>query len=214
MEQAGPVFGGEFRTQFLELLRWRRDVRHFRRDPLPAVLLTQLLEAAWLAPSVGYSQPWRFVEVQSEAAREAVRANFATCNADALASYQGERAQHYATLKLAGLNDAPVQLAVFTDGGTEVGHRLGRRTMPQTLDFSTVMAIQNFWLAARAAGVGLGWVSILDPEALSATLAVPREWRFTAYLCVGYPVETTTEPELQRRGWETAQAASRSVLVR
>ena len=167
---AEPTFDDAFAAAFTTLLRWRRDVRHFRPDPIAPDLLDRLLDAACLAPSVGYSQPWRFVLVESEAAREAVRANFEGANAEALGDYQGERAKLYASLKLAGLRDAPVQLAVFTDAGTQIGHGLGRKTMPETLAYSTVMAIQNFWLAARSANIGVGWVSILDPDALRADL--------------------------------------------
>jgi 5,6-dimethylbenzimidazole synthase len=214
LDEFGPSFGEAFRDEFRELLRWRRDVRNFRREPLPPGLLQSFLEAACMAPSVGYSQPWRFVEVASPAARGAVIANFERCNAEALAAYQGERAQAYAALKLAGLREAPGQLAVFTDGTTEVGHGLGRRTMPEMLEYSTVMAVQNFWLAARAAGVGVGWVSILKPEALCADLAIPAGWRLTAYLCVGYPETPSTEPELARRGWEAPHGPSRQLLTR
>jgi len=214
VDEFGPSFGEAFRDEFAALLRWRRDVRHFRRDPIAPALLESFLDAACLAPSVGYSQPWRFVEVASVRARQAVIVNFERCNAEALAQYEGGRALNYAALKLAGLREAPVQLAVFTDGETQVGHGLGRRTMPQTLDYSTVMAIQNFWLAARAAGVGVGWVSILDPEALRADLDIPAGWRLTAYLCVGYPEAPSDEPELARRGWETRHGPSRELLSR
>jgi 5,6-dimethylbenzimidazole synthase len=214
LQAFGPAFDENFRDAFALLLRWRRDVRHFRKDPLDAALLQSLLDAACLAPSVGYSQPWRFVTVESAAGRAAVKANFEHCNAEALAEYEGSRARQYATLKLAGLSEAPVQLAVFTDAGTAVGHGLGRRTMPATLDYSTVMAIQNFWLAARASGIGVGWVSILDAERLATDLDIPTGWRFTAYLCVGYPERPSDEPELARLGWEAPHGPSRELLSR
>ena len=213
-DRGEPLFDDAFAAAFTTLLRWRRDVRHFRPDPIAPVLLERLLDAACLAPSVGYSQPWRFVSAESAAARDAVRANFERANAEALGDYQGARAKLYAALKLAGLREAPVQLAVFTDAGTEVGHGLGRRTMPETLAYSTVMAIQNFWLAARAANVGVGWVSILDPETLCADLNVDPGWVFTAYLCVGYPQQASDQPELKRRGWEAPHGASRALLKR
>ena len=214
VETSEPIFDDAFTAQFTDLLRWRRDVRHFRPDPIAPHLLDRLLDAACLAPSVGYSQPWRFVAIESTGARTAVQANFERCNAEALGEYRGERAKLYATLKLAGLREAPVQFAVFTDAGTETGHGLGRTTMPEPLSWSTVMAIQNFWLAARAANVGVGWVSILDPEALRSELGVDPAWSFTAYLCVGYPRETSDQPELARRGWEAPYGASRQVLKR
>ncbi|MGD1878743.1 MAG: 5,6-dimethylbenzimidazole synthase [Kiloniellaceae bacterium] len=197
-----PCFGPDFQAQLEALLVWRRDVRRFRRDSLPDGLLEHLLGLAELAPSVGLSQPWRFVRVASPEARATVRANFTAANAEALSDYAGERAALYARLKLSGLDDAPEQLAVFAATDPDQGHGLGRRTMPETLQYSTVCAVHTLWLAARAAGIGLGWVSILDPEALCRDLAVPPGWCFVAYLCLGYAQEEHDDPELARRGWE------------
>lgn len=201
-----PRFGADFQAELETLLAWRRDVRRFRRDALPAGMLEHLLALADLAPSVGLSQPWRFVRVASPEARAQVRANFAAANAEALGDYAGERAALYARLKLSGLDDAPEQLAVFAEAEPEQGHGLGRRTMPETLQYSTVCAVHTLWLAARAAGVGLGWVSILDPQTLRADLDVPESWCFVAYLCLGYPQEEHDDPELARRGWETRRS--------
>ena len=216
MTDPGPLtrFDDGFRDGLERLLRWRRDVRRFRTDPLDPVLLDRLLDLADLAPSVGNSQPWRFVAVETPAARAAMRANFEAANADALAAQPGERRNLYASLKLAGLDRAPVQLAAFTDTGTAQGHGLGRRTMPQTLEHSTVMAVHTLWLAARATGIGIGWVSILDPERLCRDLAVPDNWRFTAYLCVGYPEEEHADPELERAGWQARTGRGRDLIRR
>jgi 5,6-dimethylbenzimidazole synthase len=197
-----PQFDGAFRRQFETLLRWRRDVRRFLTKPLDEGLLNDLLRLAVLAPSVGNSQPWRFVKVDDAGRRAAVRRVFAICNQEALASYRGERAKLYAELKLAGLDQAPVHLAVFADEATPLGAGLGRRTMPETLAYSVVGAIQTFWLAARAHGIGIGWVSILDPTATRAILEVPEAWSLVAYLCVGYPEEEHLDPELERQGWQ------------
>ncbi len=202
MSGTPPVFDATFANRFAELLAWRRDVRRFRREPLPDGLIERLLAQAALSPSVGHSQPWRFVRVRDEAQREAVRESFARCNAEALADYEGERARLYASLKLEGLREAPEQIAVFCDHGTAQGHGLGRKTMPEMLDYSVVAAITQFWLAARVAGVGVGWVSILEPEAVSAALGAPSGWKLIAWLCVGYPVEESEVPELVRSGWE------------
>lgn len=199
---AGPAFGPAFRAEFETLLAWRRDVRRFRRDALPEGLLERLLEVAELAPSVGLSQPWRFVRVAGAEARGRIRANFAQANHEALSDYSGTRAALYARLKLAGLEEAPEQLAVFAENEAAQGHGLGRRTMPETLLYSTVCAVHTLWLAARVEGVGLGWVSILDPDAVARDLAVPPDWRLVAYLCLGYPQEAQADPELQRLGWE------------
>ena len=197
-----PEFSEGFRQQFEELLKWRRDVRSFRSDPVDAQLLDHLLCLASLAPSVGYSQPWRFVVVESAECREAIRANFEHCNREALNLYSGEKAQLYASLKLAGLQDAPVQLAIFLIQTAEHGSRLGRVTMPETLEYSAVLAVHTLWLAARTYGLGLGWIFILDPVEVNRGLNVPHDWKLIAYLCIGYPRENNSSPELLRRGWE------------
>ncbi len=206
--ESAPVFGPQFRAQLEQLLAWRRDVRRFRRDPLPAGLLEHLLGLAELAPSVGLSQPWRFLRVVSPEARARVRANFTAANAEALGDYSGDRAALYTRLKLAGLEEAPEQLAVFAEIDPPQGQGLGRRTMPETLQYSTVCAVHTLWLAARAAGIGLGWVSILDPRQAARDLAVPESWRLVAYLCLGYPEEAHDDPELARRGWEQRRAGA------
>ena len=209
-----PEFDDAFRARLVELLTWRRDVRRFRADPLPEGLLEHLLEIAVLAPSVGLSQPWRFVLVEDVGRRAEVRANFERANAAALAAYEGEESQSYARLKLAGLDEAPVQLAVFADAGTAQGRGLGRRTMPEMIEYSTVTAIHTLWLAARAHGVGLGWVSILDPAAVARTLDVPEAWSLVGYLCLGYPREADDTPALERGGWERRRAAASFLLRR
>jgi 5,6-dimethylbenzimidazole synthase len=197
-----PVFDAAFAAQFAALLAWRRDVRRFRTDPLPDGLIEMLLAQAALSPSVGHSQPWRWLRVTEQVQREAVRASFARCNADALGDYEGERARLYASLKLEGLREAPEQFAVFCDHGTARGHGLGRRTMPEMLDYSVVAAITQFWLAARVLGVGVGWVSIVEPAEIAAALGVPPDWKLIAWLCVGWPQEEADMPELVRAGWE------------
>jgi len=199
---AGPKFSEAFQQELDELFRWRRDVRRFRTDPLPDGLLERLVERAEMAPSVGLSQPWRFVRVKSPYRRKLVVENFEAANREALSAYTGEQAQNYAQLKLAGLREAPEQLAVFADTTTSSGAGLGRRTMPQMLQYSVVCAVHMLWLAARAQGVGVGWVSIFDPEALVKCLGVPESWDLVAYLCIGYPVEQHTDPELDRQRWE------------
>jgi len=197
-----PRFDAEFRAEFAELLRWRRDVRRFRADPIPVSLIEKLLALAALAPSVGLSQPWRFILVETPERRAAIRENFAHANTSALEGYAGERQARYARLKLEGLSQAPVHLAVCADETTAQGHGLGRKTMPETLRYSVVAAIQTLWLAARAEGLGVGWVSILDPAEACAILDLPPAWSFVAYLCLGWPEEEHDDPELERHGWE------------
>lgn len=213
-DEGPPTFDAAFRDKLAELFAWRRDVRRFRADPLPEGALEDLIRQATLAPSVGFSQPWRFVAVDDAERRRAVMDNFERCNAEALASYDGARAETYAGLKLAGLREAPVQLAVFADDGTERGHGLGRRTMPEMLRYSVVTAVYTLWLAARARGIGVGWVSILEPEEVRRTLDVPEHWCLIAYLCVGFPREEHRDPELDRHGWETRAEAAGELIRR
>ena len=212
--QRSSDFDPAFRARLRELLIWRRDVRRFRRDALPSGTLESLIELACLAPSVGLSQPWRFVVVEDTAARAAIRQNFATCNAQALAAQSGDRAGLYAQLKLAGLDEAPCNLAVFADRATTQGHGLGRHTMPEMIDYSAVTAVHTIWLAARAQGIGMGWVSILDAKAVAASLDVPAEWKFIGYFCLGYPQADDTIPELEQSGWERRRLPSSVILRR
>ncbi|APT57848.1 5,6-dimethylbenzimidazole synthase [Roseomonas gilardii] len=209
-----PRFDDAFRAELAALFRWRRDVRHFRRDPLPDGLLERLLEQANLAPSVGLSQPWRFVTVEDTARRAAIRADFARCNALALAGQTEERAGLYARLKLAGLEEAPCHLALFAERDPAQGHGLGRETMPETVAYSAVMALHTLWLAARAEGVGLGWVSILDPAEVRRVLDVPEGWLFIGYLCLGWPEAEEAAPELERLGWERRRPVAERLLRR
>ncbi len=197
-----PDFDDRFRDDLAHLFEWRRDVRRFLADPVDLDLIEGLLAQACLSPSVGNSQPWRFVLVEDKAKRAAIRANFLRENAAALEDYENERRRQYTKLKLAGLDKAPVHLAVFADRSTARGHGLGRRTMPEMLEYSAVAAVNTLWLAARAHGIGVGWVSIIDPQAVRETLAVPDDWRLIAYLCIGYPEAPHREPELQRAGWQ------------
>jgi 5,6-dimethylbenzimidazole synthase len=209
-----PRFDDAFRTRFRELVLWRRDVRRFRTDPIPRERIDALLEVASHAPSVGLSQPWRFVHVDSPERRQAVIRSFTDANTQALAGYSGEKHAIYATLKLAGLKEAPVHLAVFSDDGTHTGSGLGQQTMPETLHYSVVAAIQTLWLAARADGIGMGWVSILDPKAVTRVLDVPRGWSLVAYLCLGLPAEEHLDPELERHHWEHRNDLENIVFTR
>lgn len=197
-----PKFDDAFRARFEDLVRWRRDVRRFRTDPVDPDLVARMLELAAHAPSVGLSQPWRFVPVENRAARAAVIASYERCNAQALDGYGEDDRALYVRLKLEGLREAPVQFAVFCDEETDKGKGLGRQTMPETLRYSVVTAVHTFWLAARVSGLGVGWVSILDPDAVREAVDAPPAWTLVAYLCVGYPQEEHDDPELERAGWE------------
>ena len=202
MSRPPPEFDARFRSDFEALLRWRRDVRRFSTRPVEPRVLDTIIASMALAPSVGLSQPTRLVRVDDPARRAVVVRTFERENDLAAREYAPDRAAHYASLKLAGLREAPVHLAVFADEDTVVGHGLGRRSMPETLRYSSVTAIHTLWLSARAWNVGMGWVSILDPVAVHHALDVPDHWCFVAYLCLGYPLEEHEDPELERHGWE------------
>ena len=214
LDASPPVFDAAFQARLAELFAWRRDVRRFRTDPLAPALIDRLLDLAFLAPSVGNAQPWRFVSVESAARRAAIIADFERANAEAARLYHDEQATLYARLKLAGLKTAPLHLAVFCDETTPQGSGLGRQTMPETLRYSVVGAIQTLWLAARAHGVGMGWVSILHPERMNALLEIDADWYFIGYLCLGYPEEEHLDPELERHGWQARSEEGRRLLRR
>ncbi len=210
----GPQFSLQFRQDFETLLKWRRDVRRFRTEPLPDGMLDHLLQLADLAPSVGNSQPWRIVVVENQEKRDEVRACFETENEAAAQEYPDDRATRYRQLKLAGFKEAPVHLAIFSDTDPDQGHGLGRATMPEMLAYSTVSMVHTFWLAARAEGIGVGWVSILDPATICQILQVDGNWQLVAYLCVGYPEEEHVDPELERARWQARSPISSRVFHR
>lgn len=189
-------------ARLAEILRWRRDVRHFRRDPVPEAALERLRQAMDHSPSVGNARPWRVIQVEIPGLRHAVRDSFHAANAAAAASYDDAARAEYLKLKLAGLDEAPVHLAVFTAADPAEGRKLGRQTLPETLVQSTAMAIHAMWLMARALNLGMGMVSILDPRAVERIFAVPADWHFAAYLCLGWPETQDDTPLLHRVGWQ------------
>jgi len=200
----GAAFDVQERDAVYRAIATRRDVRRgFLDKPLPDDLIHRLLSAAHSAPSVGLMQPSRFILVRDHGIRRAVHAAFLQANEQAMATYTGERREQYARLKLEGILEAPQNLCVVSDLESERGHQLGRHTMPETAIYSTVCAIQNLWLAARAEGVGVGWVSILDPPRLAEILQIPANILPVAYLCLGYVNRFGTQPELERYGWES-----------
>lgn len=209
-----PDFSPAFLEQLDDLLIWRRDVRHFDTRPLKAGLLGDLLDRASLAPSVGNSQPWRFVQVISPERRAAITAHVESENVNAAARYRDEARAAYDALKLHGLEQAPEHIAVFCDPAPVEGHGLGRQTMPETLAYSTALAVHTLWLAARARGIGLGWVSILEPAEIAALLDVSTDWKFIGYLCLGYPQEAHDVPELERSGWQARIDAAKTRFTR
>jgi len=208
-----PGFDEAFRSRLATLIAWRRDVRRFSDRPVPPSLIEDLLDLAQLSPSVGNSQPWRWVQVDSPAKRNGIRANFVASNTAACQAQPDQRAQAYAALKLEGMDRAPFQFAVFCEQATEQGFGLGRHSMPEMLEYSTAVMISTFWLAARAAGLGVGWISILDPQEISRMLDVPPSWKLIAYLCVGWPETEHLDPELERQRWQSRTSIGRTVKI-
>lgn len=185
------------------VMRSRRDVRQFRADPVPDEILRRILTMAHLAPSVGFMQPWNFIVITSLDVRRQVKETFEAHNAREEAKIETEeRRALYARLKLEGILEAPLNLAVTCDRRRDAPFVLGRGPMPETDLFSTCLAIQNLWLAARAEGVGVGWVSILDRVATARLLNLPEGVELVAYLCIGYPIEFRPRPMLEEVGWK------------
>jgi 5,6-dimethylbenzimidazole synthase len=197
------VFAEDERQAVYRAIRERRDVRRgFLPEPISDELLYRLLEAAHNAPSVGLMQPWRFIVVRDLPVRRAVHRIFLQANEQAATSYTGNQQQSYIGMKLEGILEAPQNLCIVCDSQNSQGHQLGRQTMPETAVYSAVCAVQNLWLAARAEGIGVGWVSILAPDLLRSTLKIPAQITLVAYLCLGYVDAFATEPDLERIGWE------------
>jgi 5,6-dimethylbenzimidazole synthase len=210
-----PRFDAAFVAQLDALMHWRRDVRHFRTDAVAEDVLDALFASMSLAPSVGNAQPWRLVRVRSPALRSAIADHVDGQSHVAADRYHDEAQRaHYLSLKLHGLREAPELLAVFSDDHPEAGHGLGIATMPEMLRYSTVMAIHTLWLAARARGIGLGWVSIVDPVTVAAMLDVPDQWTLMALLCIGHPAEPSDMPELEQRGWQARESLADRLFER
>jgi 5,6-dimethylbenzimidazole synthase len=201
-EEQHNGFSAEEKRGLYRAIYERRDVRaQFRPDPIPRPVLARLLAAAHHAPSVGFMQPWDFILIDDPALREAVHQVFARENELAATNYQGEREALYRSLKLEGILESALNLCVTCDRRRGGPHVLGRNTALDTDLFSVCLAVQNLWLTARAEGIGVGWVSILDSEELADLLALPEGVIPVAYLCLGYVSEFLPLPELQRRGW-------------
>lgn len=199
---AGPFSPAE-RAAVYRAIRERRDVRgQFRPDPVDPATLRRLLQAAHDAPSVGLSQPWNFILIRDAALRGRIHDAFASANADAATRFPDRKAL-YSSLKLEGILQAPVNLCITCDRTRGGDHVLGRTHDPATDLYSTACAVQNLWLAARAEGIGVGWVSIFRQDDLRRLLHLPDHVVPVAYLCIGHVTELYRQPELQSRGWAT-----------
>ncbi len=180
----------------------RRDVRgQFLPDAIPDEALARILMAAHHAPSVGFMQPWNFLLVRSPEVKQRVHAVFAEANAEAARMFPDEKRALYSQLKLQGILESPLNLCITCDRSRSGPVVLGRTHMPSMDLYSSVCAVQNLWLAARAEGLGVGWVSIFHESALQDALGIPREIVPIAYLCIGYVSEFKDRPELEKAGW-------------
>ncbi|MFV0301295.1 MAG: 5,6-dimethylbenzimidazole synthase [Paracoccus sp. (in: a-proteobacteria)] len=207
------VFTPSERQALYDIIAHRRDVRNeFLPKPIDPDLLTRILRAAHAAPSVGLSQPWNFILIRDPARRAAVRQAFLKANDEARAMFPEARQSQYAALKLEGIETAPLNICVTCDrsrGGRVV---LGRTHNPDMDRYSTVCAVQNLWLAARAEGIGVGWVSIFDEADLRPLLGLPDHVAIVAYLCLGHVDELFDRPELAARGWASVEDLDRMVM--
>ena len=198
----GKEFSQSERQAVYRAIFERRDVRrNFLTTPIQDQILTRLLMAAHHAGSVGFMQPWDFVVVRDNAMKRKVKALFDSANGKAASRYRGARAALYRSLKLEGIEEAPINICVTCSRQRGGRHVLGRSTVRDTDLYSTCCAVQNLWLAARAEGIGVGWVSILDHGALKRVLGIPRPVKVLAYLCLGYVSDFATHPDLETAGW-------------
>jgi len=195
------TFSEAERLAVYRAIRERRDVRRFQPEPIPEATLHRLLQAAAQAPSVGYMQPWNFLVIRDLKVRRQIHQAFQRANVEAIGMFAADRREHYAALKLEGILESPMNLCVTCDRGRFGPVVLGRTCQPDMDLYSTVCAVQNFWLAARAEGIGVGWVSILWPEDVRRILGLPDGVVPVAYLCVGYTDSFAAEPELKTLGW-------------
>lgn len=195
------VFPSAWRRGVYEAITRRRDIRSFRSDPVPPDKLAMILSAAHQAGSVGFSQPWNFVVIDDLKLRRKIRAHVEAERLRAARNFHRERREQYLSFKLEGILDAPLNICVTCDRKRFGPAVLGRNTMRDTDLYSTCAAIQNLWLAARAEGIGVGWVSLLQPDALREMLGIPSDVVVVGYLCLGFPEEFPKRPMLETAGW-------------
>ncbi len=206
---AAPGYDDAEREAVLKVMRERRDIRNgFRSDPIPHDVLLRILEAAHTAPSVGHSQPWDFVVIRSAETRGAMHELAARQREAYAKSLPKGRAKQFKELKIEAILDTPVNIVVTADPTRGGRHTLGRHTQPQMAPYSSALAVENLWLAARAEGIGVGWVSFFDEREMVRTLGLPEHLEVVAYLCVGYVDEFPEEPELLQAGWSKRRPLS------
>ncbi|MQL55955.1 5,6-dimethylbenzimidazole synthase [Acidianus ambivalens] len=185
-----------------DAIKGRRDIRsYFKSDPILDEVLAKILLAAHLAPSVGYSQPWNFIIIRDENIKRKVKEEVERQRLRYRELLDEDRRKLFDTIKIEGIMEAPINIAVTCDPSRFGPHVLGRITMPETCNYSTVLAIENLWLAARAENLGMGWVSFLDKNKIKEILGIPSNVEFIAYLTLGYVTKFPERPELEEKGW-------------
>ena len=198
------IISQQERDDFYKVLYGRRDVRsEFLPDPVADDVLERILQAAHHAPSVGFSQPWNFIVLHDQLIKQSIHDLHQQANADAAEMFTDKRQNDYRQIKLAGILDAPINICITCDrerGGSVV---LGKTHQPEMDIYSTVCAVQNLQLAARAENIGVGWVSIMDKQRLKTLLKIPKRIEVVAYLCIGHVSHFYDEPELQVKGWQS-----------
>ncbi len=202
-ELTSNMFPPLWRRGVYEAIYRRRDMRRFLAKPVSDKLIRRILRAAHQAGSVGLMQPWNFLVIRDQEIKRRVKQEFLRANEAAAEVYEGERRRLYHSLTLEAIEQAPVNLAVTCDRSRRGPHVLGRHSMPETDLYSTCCAIQNLWLAARAEGIGVGWVSILDPSAVAEILGLPEGIVLVGYLCMGHVTRFPDGPTLETAGWES-----------
>lgn len=211
-EQPQRVFTEEEQRLLEEILVHRRDVRgnRFLDTPIPQRCIDTILEAALAAPSVGFSQPWEFVLIKDKTTKQAIKETFSEETKQAALLFKEEKQKEYIKLKLEGIIEAPLNIAVFYQ--PKEGPVLGQTSMPNMGKYSVVCAIQNMWLMARSLNIGMGWVSILDPEKVKKVLNAPPENQLIGYLCFGYTDMFYNQPELELRKWDRKKSQKEVVV--
>ncbi|GAA3510292.1 5,6-dimethylbenzimidazole synthase [Aquimarina addita] len=211
-EQSQRNFSAEEKQLLEEILAHRRDVRgnRFLKTPISQEAIDTIIEAALAAPSVGFSQPWEFVIIRNQKTKQAVKQTFSEETARAASQFADEKQQEYIRLKLEGILESPINMAVFYK--PKEGPVLGQTSMPNMGKYSVVCAIQNMWLMARSLNIGMGWVSILDPEKVKQVLKAPKENQLIGYLCFGYTDMFYNQPELELKKWDRKKLQEEVVI--
>ncbi len=206
------TFTSEEQQLLEEIIVHRRDVRgnRFLTTPIPESAMDTILQAALAAPSVGFSQPWEFVMIKDQETKQAVKESFSEETANAATLFEDQKQKEYIQLKLEGILESPINLAVFYT--PKAGPVLGQTSMPNMGKYSVVCAIQNMWLMARSLNIGMGWVSILDPEKVKEVLNAPPTHQLIGYLCFGYTDMFYNQPELELRKWDRKKLQKEVVI--